>query len=248
MGVVKRDIGKKAREYDFNYPYEVDGIHALLKDINKLSEARWYDGDIDATVLITDLKQALDNSNLTPRMRQVLALYYFADMTEQEVADVLSIDRTTVSRAIDGALERVSTFMEFGYSKPTNARTDAKVNAYHPFLVWVNEVASGESPIYKVPDSLTDWLAFNGDKKAQEVIRQRIEGFIFIPDYKDEEEYPALTEEQFRWSDRRTSFFPEIYPEGDVTGTRTVVVRPRDDKQGRDFIIEKRKIFKHRGN
>lgn len=248
MGVVKRDIGKKAREYEFNYPYEVDGIHALLKDINKLSEARWYDGDIDATVLITDLKQALDNSNLTPRMRQVLALYYFADMTEQEVADVLNVSQQAVNYAIDEALERVSTFMEFGYSKPTNARTDAKIDAYHPFLDWVNDVACGNSPIYKIPDSLTDWFAFNGDEKAREVIRQRIEGFTFVPDYESEEEYPVLTEEQFRWADRRMSFFPEVYPEGDITGTRTTVVRPRDDKQGRDFIIEKRKIFKHRGN
>lgn len=243
MGSVSRDIDKKGREYDGNYPYEVDGIAALLRDINKLSESRWYNGDIDATVLIVDLKDALDSDCLTPRMRQVMALYYFAQLTEEEIAQILGMQQPNVNKALMTALERVSTYMEYGYNKPPNARIDAKVIPSHPFLKWVNSVADGSSHIYSLDGSLTYWLASNGDRKAQEAINQLTEGYTYEPTYLSaEEEYPALTWDQFKWRDRRMSYSEDIYPIRTTVGFRKVVTKLEDDSNY-EWHISRKRLF-----
>lgn len=242
MGATKRDIHKKAREYDDNYPYEAAGIAALLRDINGLSESRWYKGDIEATTILADLKQALDSSCLTPRMRQVVALYYFAQMIEEEVAEVLSVSQQAINSALESALERVSAYMEYGYNKPTNARIDAKIIPSHPFLEWVNDVAVGILPVYSSCENLTHWLASKGDKKAQETIKQSVENYTYLPTYEcDVAEYPALTDEQFRWRDRRMSFVGDIhYNRDNIVGYRYTSYQ--DDNGA--IVGTKQKIFK----
>jgi hypothetical protein len=245
MGAVKRDVHKKGREYHENYPYEAAGIAALLRDINRLSESRWYNGDIDATTILADLKHALDSSCLTPRMRQVVALYYFAQMTEEEVAELIGVNRVTVNEALETALERVSTFMEYGYTKPTNARTDALLTPTHPFLEWINEVASGTQPVYSFSEDITHWLASKGDKKAQETIRQKTDGYTYLPVYeKDCEEYPPYTDDQFRWKDRRMSFVSEVYPTRDTVGFRKVATKLEDNNNDpREWNLERKRLF-----
>jgi hypothetical protein len=211
MGSVSRDIDKKSREYDDSYPYEAAGIAALLRDIHSLSESREYKGDIDATILIVDLKQALDSECLTPRMRQVVSLYYFSQMIEEEVADVLGIGRRAVNYALESAIERISTYMEYGYSKPNNARIEAFVTPSHPFLMWVNDVAAGSESVYSYSADQTNWLALRGDRKAQEAVRQQKEGYTYVPVYASEEiEYPALTWDQMSWDDRRVVYVGEM--------------------------------------
>lgn len=245
MGASKRDVYKKGREYDDNYPYEAAGIAALLRDINSLSESRWYKGDIDATTILADLKQALDSSCLTPRMRQVVALYYFAQLTEEEVADILGVNRITVNEAIDTALERVSTFMEYGYTKPTNARADGLITPTHPFLEWVNDVASGNQPVYSLSEDITHWLATKGDSKAQETVKQAVEGYTYLPVYAtDSDEYPPYTDDQFRWKDRRMTFVEDVFPQRDTMGFRKVATKLEDtNKDSREWNIERKRLF-----
>lgn len=245
MGATKRDVHKKGREYHDNYPYEAAGIAALLRDINALSESRWYKGDIDATTILTDLKQALDSSCLTPRMRQVVALYYFAQMNEEEVAEVIGVNRVTVNESLETALERVSTFMEYGYTKPTNARIDAIVTPSHPFLEWVNDVASGNQPVYSFSEDITHWLASKGDSKAQETIKQSVDGYTYLPIYeKDCDEYPPYTDDQFRWKDRRMSFVSEVYPTRDTVGFRKVATKLEDNNNDpSEWNLERKRLF-----
>lgn len=245
MGSVKRDVHKKSREYNDSYPYEAAGIAALLRDINALSESRWYKGDIDATTILTDLKQALDSSCLTPRMRQVIALYYFAQLTEEEVAEILGVTRQAVNLAVESALERISTFMEYGYKKPTNAKTSAHVDDWHPFLQWVNDVADGARSVYEYCDDITAWLALKGDEKAREALRQLEEGYTYKPIYVDKEsEYQALTDDQFKWKDRRMTFVEEVFPQRDTVGFRKVATKLEDDnKDSREWNLERKKLF-----
>jgi hypothetical protein len=245
MGSVSRDIDKKSREYDDSYPYEAAGIAALLRDIHSLSESREYKGDIDATILIVDLKQALDSECLTPRMRQVVSLYYFSQMTEQEVAAVIGMSQQKVNVAIKSAIERVATFMEYGYSGPTNAKIDGILKEIHPFYTWLNGVASRKKPVYSFTEELTDWLALKGDKRAVETIRQSKEGYTYTPVYENEEkEYPAITWDQMQWKDRRISYKPEIYPPNTVLGFRKVSIKLEDDsKSSQEWRYERRKIF-----
>lgn len=248
MGAGSKDLHAKSRRYSEKYPYKAKGIHVLMMDYGRLKDKARNTSDFDAAAILCDLEIALDKVNLTPRMRQCVALYYFVGFTEQQCAKVLDVNQSTVNRMIESALDRLEAFMAFGYMQKENARTDANLTDTHPFISWLNDVAGRKSRIYSKPPMLTEYLADTfEDKKAQDVIYQRKHGSTFVPDYTCVEEYPYYTEEQFRWADRRMSFVPEVFPTGDVAGTRTMAVKLQDDPFGRDYIQEKQKIFVGRG-
>jgi hypothetical protein len=251
MGAVKRDVYRNGREHDATYAYTDVGIAVLLKDIYRLKENRLYKGDLDATAIITDLKLALDSDCLTPRMRQVVALYYFVGLTEGETAEVLGLAQKVINISLSSAIERVAEQMSEGsFRKKGHAVIETGIDT--ALYRWLSAVAYRESPIYIVPaDVFTEMLnrSVDTDSNAKETLRQRTEGSNFINDYSDVEEYPALSEEQFKWRDRRMSFKSEIFPRGDVVGTRKVAIKLRDgDSVGNEWVIEKRKLFARGGN
>lgn len=243
MGAVSRDIDKRTRLYNEKYPYEAEGIAQLMRDYWDLRANQSIDGDVDASALLIDLERALKRCNLTPRMKQCLALHFFADFSKADAARVLSIREEAVGKLIRAALDRLEAFMEFGYNKAMDARTDGIIEQQTKLHEWVNEIAQGITPVYSKPRGITEWLASKGDAKALVVLNQRKVPFIYVDNYEGREEYPPYTAEQFRWADRRVSYAPEVYPPDNVAGTRKVVVKLRDDKFGRDYAVEKRKIF-----
>ena len=250
MGASKRDMAKKEREYSARYSYEPVGVAALLKDISRLNESRIFKGDIDATVIITDLKLALDSDCLTPRMRQVVALYYFVGMTEEEISRTIFNTQQVVNKSIKKAVERIASEMAYGaYVKSGHA--DFEFTEQTPLYKWLTEVGYGNLPVYEVPDEVfTNLLKIStADDRAREVLRQRKYGPPETTKLEEEDEYPALTEDQFKWRDRRMTFKDEIFPAGDSTGSRKVAIKLRDgDSAGNEWVLEKRKIFARGGN
>lgn len=251
MGAVSRDIHKNAREYDDLYTYTDEGIAVLLKDIYRLNESRWYKGDIDATAIIADLKTALDSDCLTPRMRQVVALYYFVGLTEGETANILGIaERKAINKALNASLERIAEQMSEGsFRKKGHAEIETGLST--PLFIWLTAVAYRKEPIYKVPAEVFTEILINSetDINAKETLRQREEGSNYMVDYSETEEYPALSEDQFKWKDRRMAFKPEIFPRGDVTGSRKVAIKLRDgDNFGNEWVLDRRKLYARGGN
>lgn len=248
MGAGTKDIHAKSTQYSKKYPYKAKGIHVLMMDYWRLKDRSRLESDYDAAAILCDLERALDKCNLTPRMRQAIALRYFVGLSESQVGKVLGISQQMVSKTVASSLDRLEALMAFGYMQKENARINAELTYEHPFIDWLRDVTDGKRSIYAKPVQLTEFLAdFFNDKNAQETIRQRTEGSSYKPDYTSVEEYPYYTEEQFRWADRRMTFVSEVFPVGDVTGSRTVAVKLRDDKYGREYTIEKRKIFAKRG-
>jgi predicted DNA-binding protein YlxM (UPF0122 family) len=249
MGTVKRDLERKGRQYEESYPYEATGIAALLRDVYRLSESRLYDGDIDATAILIDLKMALDSICLTPRMRQVVALYYFAQFTEGEVADVIGLTQQGINDSLNNALERISAHMEYGYTKVTNAKVNAILPDTDEIKRWLNAVAYGKE-VYEIDDEvisgINKWRASKlNDAKDLEAIRQRIEGYTYEPVYENEEQkYPALTWEQIRWRDRRMTFVEEVHPQRDTVGFRKVATKLEDNNNDpREWNLERKRLF-----
>lgn len=249
MGAVSRDLEKKAREYDELYQYNREGITKLLQDIHSVKESRIYHGDIDATAILADLFTALDSDCLTARMRQVVALYYFAGLIEKEMTLLLGINQKSINEIKQKAVDRVAEHMYRGGKFKAG-------NPYVPFADdrvlyrWLNAVADGQLPVYTVTQTVfndINRILAPKDKKAAEVLRQQREDVIFVEE-PDVDEYPCLTEDQFAWADRRVTYVEEVYPPSDVVGTRKVAIKLRDDKKGREYIVEKRKMFKRRGN
>lgn len=240
MGSVARDIYAKGRQYDVDYKYTDDGIAALLKDVYRLSDSRFFRGDIDATTILLDLKMALDSDCLTPRMRQAVALYYFVQLTEEETSEVLGVTRSTVRDAITQALERIANEIENGGAKQ-GGRGSFVYNGNSALDHWLNAVAYNRAQIYEVPLAVINEILkrHSVDEKAIETLRQRKEGPPEFP--PDPDTYTCLTEEQLKWRDRRVTYKPVIYPPGIVVGRTKVAIKDGGD----GWRLEKRKIFKN---
>lgn len=248
MGAGSKDLHAKSRRYSEKYPYKAKGIHVLMMDYGRLKDKARNTSDFDAAAILCDLEIALDKVNLTPRMRQCVALYYFVGLTEQQCAKVIGVSQQLINKSIAASLDRLEAFMAFGYMQKEDARMDGIIAANHPFTSWVNDVASRKAKIYSKAPYVAEYSAeFLNDSKAKETIRQRTEGSSYVNDYTGVEEYPYYTEEQFRWADRRMAFVDEVYPGGDVTGSRTLAIKLQDDPYGRDYTVSKQKIFAGRG-
>lgn len=247
MGAVSRDLTKKSRQYDEQYPYESKGITALLRDIYRLKGVTQFGGDIDSTVILTDLDLALNGDCLTKRQRQSIALYYFAGLKLRECSEVMVLDDSVIKYHLKGGLSRLSSHMKTGerFMKGDDITLFDETNAIYR---WLNAIANG-SPVTEPSVSVTlDLARFFLDDKAKEYVRQHEEGFEYIEDYTDVEEYPCLSEDQMRWSDRRVTYVEEVFPPGDAVGSVKVAVRNEEDRKGVEFSVERRKIFKRRGN
>jgi len=248
MGAVSRDIYKKGREYDEQYSYDKDGVTALLKDVYRLNSTMFYGGDIDTAVILADLDVAMNGEVLTVRQRQTIALHYFAKLTLEECAAVLGIDARVVRYHINGALNRIAANMSSG-------QTFSKGDPTHDLYItdeldkWLNAISAGlriEEPSHAVFNAIANRFA-ERDYKSKEFVRQIAEGFVYLPE-DEGPEYPCLSDEQMRWDDRRITYVEEVFPPGDVVGTRKLAIKNDEDSYGIEYRLEKRKLFKLRGN
>lgn len=60
-----------------------------------------------------NLRQAREQE-LTPRQRQIVALYYDRGLTIPEIAGELGVNRSTVSRTLQRAKARLRRFLQYG--------------------------------------------------------------------------------------------------------------------------------------
>ncbi|MCC2383536.1 RNA polymerase sigma factor [Bacillus cereus] len=248
MGAISVDIHKKGREYGNLYGYKREGVKALLKDIYRLSESKLHKGDIDAAAILTDLNISLNNECLTPKQRQCIALYYFVNLSIKEASSILDIYPSVFNYHIKGALSRLANNMRFGTVTKKGDPIGLFGNSSGVYK-WLDEIALGkplEEPPYEVVLDIAEILS-KSDEKSSEMIRQHIEGFVYVEE-NEGEEYPCLCEEQMRWADRRVSYVEEVFPPGDVTGYHRVLIRDDEDRKGVEYKEERRKIFKRRGN
>lgn len=240
MGGVKRDIHEKGRSYDEKYPYKKAGIERLMYDYWSIKDSQGIKGDVDSVALLADLERALDNCPLTPRMRQVLALKYFAGLGVSDVAHVIGASHPNISKINDVALLRVEAYMCSGAVCCVNAKNDGDVLEKNTLSDYVRQVGCGELSIYSRSSAVTLWLATHKkDEKAIEAIKQR----RCPVKYVSTEEARPLTKRQMRYGDKRTVYVEDVYPKDDIAASRKTMVRTRDDKFGRDFKLENQKIF-----
>jgi hypothetical protein len=248
MGAVSIDLASKRKRTDDLYPYEPEGIAALLSDVYR-AEARAFDrADLDSFTVITDLKLALDTDCLTPRQRQVVALYYFCELTLKQIGEILGVGARRVKKYLDASYERIAREMKDGGAS-RKGRQIKPVDACRPLYRWVNDVADG-APVYSLPDDveldLLRWLSERGDDCAWETLRQRREG---APTIEYSCDYKCMYADQIRKKDRRMSFKEYVFPPGDVVGYR--FVKPSDFKdevatdEGYAEAPTRKKVFKH---
>lgn len=227
------------------------GIIRLLRDYYRLKYRTEYKGDYDTAVILADLMESINSDALTPRQRQFIALYYFVGLTLDEVAVISETRQDNVRITLRRAIERISS--EKGRF---NTYTVVPYENTSAVYRWLNEIADGEpigEPTREVILSIAEILRYS-DERSAELIRQHGTGFVIVAEPDDgREEYPHYSDAQLRWLDRRVSVVSEVYPSGDVVGTKKWTPAPNyDESESDDYepICQsgRKKLYKLWGN
>ena len=110
MGGGKIDLRSKAKRLEDTYPIDTPkGVHALLSNIHYIREGRFTRGDYDASILLMDYKQSLEEAKLTARQRQIIDIVFEQDMYQEEAANILGISQQAVSDHINALVRRIAT-------------------------------------------------------------------------------------------------------------------------------------------
>ena len=236
------------------------GIANVLRDYYRL-ESRAYGGDFDTAVILADLMNAINGDVLTVRQRQYIALYFFCGLTYAEIAYIVGARQEVAQRAIADAFKRLTSVYKAS-EQSLKGHTPSTFEAYEGVVYrWLDAIADGKplsEPSREVLLNIADILRPYDDESA-EMVRQHTEGFVVVEDTQEGPEYPHLSDAQMRWQDRRMSYVPEVFPEGDAVGSKRVVPKYAVDETGDQDDDEehitrsiqrtgRRKLFKLRGN
>ena len=98
-----------SRQYDSVYKLTTPaGVKRLLRDRHDIAERR-YKGDTDASDILLDLYDAIDSAGLSDQQALAVALLYGpAQLTQEEAAEVLSIQRQNVARYVNKAARKIA--------------------------------------------------------------------------------------------------------------------------------------------
>ena len=88
-------------------------MNDLLFDYAQL--AQWQQGDEDNSRRLRRLRRRLPDAmaELTPRQREILALYIDRGMTMSQIAQQLRINKSTVSRTLCRAKQRLQHILQY---------------------------------------------------------------------------------------------------------------------------------------
>jgi hypothetical protein len=206
-------VDKTMIKHETIHPYTEQGVERLLKDIYKLWEEETYGGDINATIIRIDLERALQSNALTPRQRQAVALYYFAQLTQQECAKVLGIDKRNVGRRLENALRNIALHMqgENIESPQTVFDVDYVEGKGEGLEFWIDCV------LYNV----NNW--WNMDEFVMDEVYEELNKFLGMPK-RDEvsiqtsSEYSCYTDKQMERKFENEIPRPEVHPVFDNSG------------------------------
>lgn len=100
------------RKYEVKYALDsADGVKLLLGDYNALTQRR-YDGDYAACDILIDLDTAIERAGLTEKQVQCLRLFYVMQYTQKEIAKMLNVRQTHISRYLTVAATKIARVFE----------------------------------------------------------------------------------------------------------------------------------------
>ncbi len=102
-------------------PYTKNFMLGAMTNRAKLQESTYF-GLIDSADLLMDVDLMLKEANLTAKQSEVVELYFFNQLTQEEVAKHLNISQQAVLDHINKAKDRVTKVIERW------GRLDAKYN------------------------------------------------------------------------------------------------------------------------
>jgi predicted DNA-binding protein YlxM (UPF0122 family) len=159
LGRVKIDIYKSEITHDVVHAYTNEGIAQLLEDVYKLANDAEYRGDAEAIVLRVDLERALRSKCMSPKQRQAVALYYFAQLTQEECAKLLNVTQEAVTQRLSNAIANIAKHMQGeDVTTPQYIRHDDYTDIDHEFDMWMAQVLVGHGGWWELRDEVLDAL------------------------------------------------------------------------------------------
>ncbi|WP_431819235.1 sigma-70 family RNA polymerase sigma factor (plasmid) [Bacillus thuringiensis] len=109
MGVCNFDKEAGTKRLENRYVLNTEeGVESLLEDVDKIRSTAYARGDMASIDLLVDLRHAIDVSEMTIRQRQVIELLYYRDLPANEVASILHLSDSTVSRHRKAGLKHIT--------------------------------------------------------------------------------------------------------------------------------------------
>lgn len=129
MGAVKTDTNKNERKIETKYALNTaEGVQLLFADIPYLEERKYLKGDYDASNVLMDIEEAVENSfrakvyadRLTDRQQQSLDLIFVQGYTYEEAGEIMQITPSTVFEHCEkGATKIAKVFESWDYNEVT---------------------------------------------------------------------------------------------------------------------------------
>jgi DNA-directed RNA polymerase specialized sigma subunit len=96
MGI-KIDLRKNELKYNAMFPFHTKrGLLAILNMFNELKAKAYYESDYDALILLIDLENTMNKSNLTEKQKITIDLLYFRCLTQIEAAEQLNTTQQAI--------------------------------------------------------------------------------------------------------------------------------------------------------
>lgn len=90
-------------------------ILSLKEQLSISSQCNNSDNSADFKKLKQNLIKIIQNE-LTPRQRQIINLYYFHNLTTSEIAKLLNINKSTVSKTKKLAIQKIKRFLKYYFN------------------------------------------------------------------------------------------------------------------------------------
>lgn len=232
---IKIDIHRKSRALDAEITditgaVTAEGVHTLLTDYHRNHASETYGGDLSATIARIDLESALNSRALTPRQRQVVALYYIAELTGEQTAQIIGVSRQAVEKSLKKACESLAAEVngEAKQAHTLHLRIDESAGLTHTAR-WLDDVAHNRREWWRVPGGVyrelnakfpPDDARFTADAGCE---------------LSEDAEYPHKNEYAMDYHARREGLRPVVWPVFDNCGTVS-----RGASDATDTVIRKK--------
>ncbi|PEM65299.1 RNA polymerase subunit sigma-28 [Bacillus pseudomycoides] len=115
MGTVNVDLKASERRLEAKYPLDTEaGVMKLLTNYHKVHEARYYTGDFGACDMLLDLEVSMSKLELDELQKQVIALHFYKDLTQAEVANRIGNTQQGVSYVVQTVVKQLAKYMQEG--------------------------------------------------------------------------------------------------------------------------------------
>ena len=108
VGVVSYDIQASGRRLEAAFPLHTEeGVADFLEKLYTLDELKYFAGDFDVSIWLVDFYEALSNSGLSTKEREVIYFLYFEGYKQSELVELMDVKKNTINTLKKRAITKI---------------------------------------------------------------------------------------------------------------------------------------------